>query len=377
MRTSRVANFSKFSINERINYVKTFAGLTDKESELLYDSFNIISKEYADKLIENCICGNPTIGTITNAKINEKDYLIPVSIEEPSIVAAASRAFRLARENKIKSKSLGNYMKGQIQITEVDDQKKAKLILKENESKILELANKGHKYTKAEYLELEPFEDDLLLYMVVDTGNIQGANTVNEMCESVAGYIEDITNGEVIAKIISNYADKCLAKSKMKIRKRDLKRGTFSGEKTLKRFLKVSTLAEKGNIYRASTNNKGIMNGIIGVANATGQDTRAIEAAAHSYVYKNGKYTSLSKWYEEDEYLVGELKMPMPIGIVKGATEYPYYNLGLKILGVNSAQEFQNVLVSVGLANNFSALQEIATNGVTKGHMNLHRKRFS
>ncbi|MEA3229617.1 MAG: hydroxymethylglutaryl-CoA reductase, degradative [archaeon] len=375
MKTSRIQNFSSTSIDERIDYVANFSELTDKEKEHLYNSFSIIKKEYGEKLIENCICGNPLTGIITNANINDRDYLIPLSTEEPSIIAAASRAFKLAGENTIEAESLGNYMTGQIQITGLKDIHEAESVLKDNEEKILGLVNKRHRYTKAESIELEQSEDELLLYLIVNTGDIQGANTINKMCEYIAPYIEEITDGEVIAKIISNYADRCLVKGKMRIRKENLHRSSFSDKEVLERFLKVSGLAQR-NMHRAATNNKGIMNGIIGVATATGQDTRAIEVAAHTYCCRKGKYAPLSYWYEEDEYLVGEIEMPMPIGIVRGATEHPYYSLGLKILGVGSAQEFQKILVSTGLANNFSATQEIATKGITAGHMNLHKKRF-
>ena len=376
MKTSRIHGFHRLEVDERIEYVKNFSDLTDEEADLLHHSFDIISKEYADRLIENCICGNPLIGVITNAKINGKDYLIPVSIEEPSIVAAASRAFKLSGEEGVEAESLGNYIRGQVQITELNDLKKTMGLLKENEKEIMKIANEGHRYTKVKYLEFEEFDDNILLYLIVDTGDIQGANTINRMCEAVSEYVEDLTSGEVIARIVSNYGDKCLVRGRMKIEKNNLPRNNFSSEEVIKRFLKVSELGERGNVYRASTNNKGIMNGVIGVANATGQDTRAIYTAAEAYATRDGKYSSLSKWYEDDEYLVGEIIMPMPVGIIGGATDHPYYKLGLKILGVESSQELQEVIVSVGLANNFSAIQEISTTGITKGHMRLHQRRF-
>ncbi len=376
MKTSRIPDFNKLSIDERIKHVRDFADLSDEETRLLYSSFGAVSKQHADRLIENCICGVPLMGIVTNAKINDKEYLIPVSIDEPSIIAAASRAFRLARDNGIQAQSLGNYIRGQIQITNLVDMEKAESVLKENEPEILKLANEGHTYTRAEFLEFEQFDRNLLLYLIVDTGDIQGANTINRMCESLAGLVEELTHGEVVAGIVSNYADRCLAKSKMRIRKEDLARPGFSQEQALERFLKISRVGEGGNVPRAATNNKGIMNGIIGAANATGQDTRAIYSAAESYAYRSGKYASLSRWYEQDEYLVGELEMPMPLGIIGGATDYPYYSLGLEILGVSSAQEFQEVLVSLGLANNFAAIQEIATVGITQGHMKLHGRRY-
>ena len=377
---SKMSGFYKLSIDERIGYVASFAGLNNDDTYLLYKSFtDIITRDYADKNIENCICGNPLIGVVTNAKINGKEYLIPVCTEEASIIAGASRAFKTAYS--VEAESLGNKMKGQIFLTGIKDVSKAESMIKRYNDGILGIMNKGHKYTSAESICTKILGDKILVEPVVNTGDIQGANTINKMCESVASYIEDKTEGKAIAKIISNSGDLCVAKSKMKIKKDYFGRDKKDRETSIKDFLDLSYLAEvdKG---RATTNNKGIMNGIIGVGLASGQDTRAIEAAAHSYACKkerytaSRRYTSLSRWYEEGDYLVGELKMPMPVGIIGGSTKTINPELCLKILGVKSAEEFQEVLVSVGLANNFAAMHAIVTDGISKGHIGLHEKKL-
>ena len=373
MISSKIPGFYELSIDERIEYIKKFAGLEDKDTELLYNSFtDRITKEYADVHIENCICGNPLIGIATNAKINGKEYLIPLCTEEASIIAGASRAFKIAYS--IEAESLGNKMKGQIYLPWIKNVSEAESIIEKSKEEIIEIVNKGHKYTKVETIYTDILGDGIIVSLVVNTGDIQGANTINKMCECIAPYIEEKINGTAIAKIVSNNGDLCVVKGKMKIKKDMLGRGKWDNDAVVKRFLDLAYLAG-ANVDRATTNNKGIMNSIVGVALASGQDTRAIESAVHSYACRNGKYTSLSRWYEEDDFLVGELEMPMPVGIVGGSTKDIYPKLCLKIVGVNSAEEFQNVLVSIGLANNFSAMHEIATRGINEGHIRLHKKR--
>jgi hydroxymethylglutaryl-CoA reductase len=381
VRTSRLPGFHKLSIDERIDKVASLTGLSHNDVEFLKSSFTgYFPREEADKYIENCIAGcDPPMGIITNAKINGREYLIPLRAEEPSIIAAASRGFLEARRYGVKARSLSNYMHGQIYITSLDDSVWDAGTLNENKQSLLDLANEGHDHTRACDIKVEHFEDNLLLYLLVETGDVQGANVVNQMCEAIVPMVEELTGGKIITGILSNYADQCIAEAMMRIPVEKLARpehGRHHANLVLDDFLELAHLGREGVIRRATTDNKGVMNGISGVALATGNDWRALEAGAHAYASRTGTYRSLAEWKAEGDSLVGCLRMPIPVGTVRGATGLPFASLGLKILGNPSATELQEIMVSVGLANNFAAIHTLVTDGINRGHLALHKKRF-
>lgn len=404
--SSRISGFHKLSIDERIDKVAELTGLSEDDVEMLRCSFtdynieriakltglseeqverlkksplNYFPSTVADSYIENCIAGcDPPMGIVTNARINGIDYLIPMRAEEPSIVAAASRGFLEARRFGIEAKSIGNSLKGQIYIKSLANISVARGQLNANMEKLLAKANDSHSHTRAHNYEIRPAEDGLLLYLIVETGDVQGANVVNQMCEAIKPDVERLTGGSVVTGILSNYADYCLAKATMRVPIERLARpelGCPDAEKVCELFLDLARLAVN-DVDRATTNNKGIMNGVSSVALATGNDLRALEAGAHAYAARSGKYRSMSEWKRDGDYLEGYLCMPLALGTVRGATGLPFASIGLKILGNPSAQELQAIEVSTGIANNYSAINTLVTDGINRGHLELHNKRF-
>lgn len=272
-------------------------------------------------------------------------------------------------------------MIGQIQLTKLKDIEKTKQSILGKKQEILEIANEkdpmllkfggGAKDLEVRYLDTErgPM---LINHLIVDVKDVMGANAVNTMAEAVAPYIEELTGGKVCLRIVSNLADKRLVRAESKVHKKDLEKDDFSGDYAIEGILDAYAFAN-ADLYRAPTHNKGIMNGIDAVALATGQDWRAIESGAHAYACKDRRYCSLSEWRREDDYLIGKLELPMAVGTV-GGVRGPKAKLNLKILGVKSASELAEVMGAVGLAQNFTALYALATNGIQKGHMKLHAK---
>jgi hydroxymethylglutaryl-CoA reductase len=322
------------------------------------------------------------LGIATSFKINGKDYLIPMVIEEPSVIAAASKGAKFARTlGGFQAKADESYSIGQIQILDADSSRAIAEIQKFS-SKILDLANsksntlpkmgKGAKEVSCK--EIETTKGKMLIVeLLIDVGDAMGANVTNTMCEAVSPFLEEITGGKALLRILSNYSTKRLAKARAVFAKEDV-----GGEKVVDNIVLAFEFADN-DIFRAVTHNKGIMNGIIAVANATGQDTRAIEAAANAYASRTGKYRSLSKW-EKDENgnLVGSLELPLSVGVVGGiANVHPIAKICNKILGVSSAQELACVITSAGLAQNYSAIRALSTEGIQKGHMRLHARNLA
>ena len=382
-KTSRMPGFYKLSLEERLKLISEFAGLSEEEASLLKKEGNL-SLDTADRMIEN------VIGTMAypfavavNFLINGKDYVVPMTLEEPSVVAAASNAAKVMRENGgIYAKTTGPVMIGQVQVVGVKDPWYKKMVLIEHKDEILELANKqdpvlvklggGAKDLEVRILDTR-IGPMLVAHLIVDVKDAMGANAVNTMCEKVSGLIETLTGGKVYLRIISNLADKRLVRAWVRIRKE-----TIGGEEVVDGIVAAYEFA-KADPYRAATHNKGIMNGVIAVALATAQDHRAIEAGAHAYAARNGRYEPLSTWEKDEEgNLVGSLEMPMAVGIVGGATKvHPVARIALKILGVSSANELAEVMGAVGLAQNFAALRALATEGIQRGHMKLHARNLA
>jgi len=380
-KTSKISGFYKQSIEKRNEIVKNFADLTEDESKLFSSSIDI---EIADRMIENVIgTFEFPIGIAVNFKINGEDKLVPMAIEESSVVAAASNAAKIARIKGGFSAECSNpIMIGQIQLLDIKDVASAAEKILDHKKQLLELANAQDKVLVglgggAKDLEVRilnsPLGKMIVTHIHVDVRDAMGANAVNTMCEALAPMIEELTGGRTRLKILSNLADKRIARAKAVFDKEKI-----GGEKVVDAFLESYTLASI-DPYRAATHNKGIMNGIDALILATGNDFRAIEAGAHAYAARNGNYTSLSKYYKDKEgNLVGEIEIPVAVGIVGGASNiHPKAKLCKKILGIETASDLGEIVASLGLAQNFAAVYALSTVGIQKGHMKLHAKNIA
>ena len=388
MDKSRFPNFYRLSIKDRVEAVYK-RGLISKEDYLaLKNQQQQLDLHSADKMIENVIgvMGLP-IGLGLNFLINGKDYVIPLAVEEPSIVAALSSAAKIFRNyGGFKAESGDPILIGQIQVVNINNLEKARSEIMSGKEEILNLANSFHPRMVArgggavdlnvKTYPMSSFDQDMLIIdLHVDTRDAMGANLVNGMCEGIASLIESITEGEVFLRILSNLSDKALASASVIIPKDALETADYNGERVRDGIVIASDFAH-ADPYRASTHNKGIMNGIDAVALATGNDWRAIEAGAHAYAARHGRYSALSKWSIDSKgNLVGKIEMPIKVGTVGGPMESnPAVALNLRILNVESAMELARVMAAVGLAQNFSALKALVTEGIQKGHMTLHAR---
>lgn len=381
-KSSRISGFYKLPIKERLSIIAEKTGLTNEETELLASGGGL-TMDVADRMIENVIGSiSYPMGVAVNFRINGKDRLIPMVSEEPSVVAAASNMARLMREGDgIKITKTDPVMIGQIQILEIPDRDAAIKKLEEAKDMLLDLANKQDPILVkfgggARDIQLRPLETKagpmLIVHLLVDCQDAMGANAVNTMCEKLAPIISEITGGRTLLRIISNLADHRLIKATGTVKKEDI-----GGENVVDDIIAAWAFAD-ADPYRAATHNKGIMNGTIAVALAVAQDHRAIEAGAHAYAAQTGRYRALSKWSKNDNGdLVGELEMPMAVGIVGGATRtHPVARLALKIMGVSKAAELGEIMVSVGLAQNLGALRALVQEGIQQGHMRLHARNL-
>lgn len=383
MTDSSISKFFEKSRKKRLDIIKKFAGLSDDEVKQIENSDGGITFDKADKMVENAIgIFSLPLGIATNFTINKKDYLIPMVIEEPSVIAAASKAAKIAKiHDGFKTETDTSYSIGQIQLVDIDI-KSAISAIKKSEKEILDLANSKSKTLSkigkgAKQISCREIKTDsgkmLIVELLIDVGDAMGANITNTMCEAVAPLIEKITKGRVILRILSNYSTKRMAKASAIFDK-----DAVGGDDIVDNIILAYQFALYDE-YRAVTHNKGIMNGIIAVANATGQDNRAIEAAAHAYAARSGKYTSLTEW-EKDKNgnLVGKIEIPLSVGIIGGIINvHPLVKICTKILGVKSAQELASVMAAAGLAQNFSALRALASEGIQSGHMKLHARNIA
>ena len=383
MPDSSISKFFEKSRKERLDIVANFANLSNEELDILQSDNGGISFDKADKMVENAIgTFSLPLGIATNFKINGKDYIIPMVIEEPSVIAAASKGAKVARiKGGFEVTADESYSIGQIQVLDVDISSAIQQI-NDSSNEILQLANsksntlskmgKGAKEISCKEIDT-PSGKMLIVELLIDVGDAMGANVTNTMCEAVSPLIEKITGGRTLLRILSNYSTRRIAKAKAVFEKE-----AVGGEKVVDNIILAFEFADN-DVYRAVTHNKGIMNGTISVANATGQDSRAIEAAANAYAAKSGKYRSLSKWSKDnDGNLVGTLEIPLSVGIVGGiANVHPVAKVCTKILGVSSAQELACVMTATGLAQNYSAIRALATEGIQKGHMRLHARNLA
>jgi len=388
MDRSRIPQFYKMSVPERVRTVRDRGLLDAEDYQTLQSGRHTLSVQLADKMIENVIgvMGLP-VGLGLNFLINGKDYVVPLVVEEPSIVAALSSAAKLARQSGgFQVESQEPLLIGQIQIVDVPDTARAKAALLQRKGEILNLANSLHPKMMARgggAKDLEvyihpsqgPGGDMVVVHLLVDTCDAMGANLVNTMCEGVASLVETIADGRVFLRILSNLADRALVRARVRIPVESLTGKGFDGEQVRDGIIVANDFA-RVDPYRATTHNKGIMNGIDAVALATGNDWRAIEAGAHAYAARGGRYTSLTHWSKADNGdLVGELEVPIKVGIVGGPLQTnPTVALNLRLLGVQSARELAEVMGAVGLAQTFSALRALVTEGIQQGHMTLHAR---
>jgi hydroxymethylglutaryl-CoA reductase len=380
-KSSTVSGFYKLPVEKRLEFVKDFANLESEEIKLFSSCLDI---GIADRMIENVLGSfEIPLGIAVNFQINGKDYLVPMATEESSVVAAASNAAKIARiKGGFKTECTDPLMIGQIQILHMKDVAESAQKIMSKKKEILHLANEQDKVLVkfgggAKDLEVRildsPIGKMIVTHLIVDVRDAMGANAVNTMCEALAPMLEEITGGKVRLKILSNLADKRIVKAKAIFDKEKM-----GGGQVVDAFLESYNLAAI-DPYRAATHNKGIMNGIDSVIIATGNDFRAIEAGAHAYASRNGQYTSLSHYYKDKNGdLVGELELPMAIGIIGGIGNiHPKAKLCKKILGIKTAKELADIVVSVGLAQNFAAVFALSTVGIQKGHMSLHAKNIA
>ena len=385
MKTSVFPKFHNLSVEERLQLVQGFSGIDDKEVEILRKPSSI---DYTSKN-ENVIgVYDKLLKIAPNFLINGRDYIVPMVTEEPSVVAAASNGAKLARYGN----GFVSYivyegfprMTSQVQITNVKDTRKALRNLRENKDYLLDSINKEymrkHAHGKVDGIRSSVVKTRrgkmISAQLFVDVEDSMGANKANEIAEIAAPYIEKLTQGKSCLRVVSNLPDKRLFGALVKIPNEKLAKKGWTGEEVSQRIEDASAFAE-ANSYRAITNNKGILNGMCAVAEATGNDYRALEAGAHGYASLGGKYKPLSTWCCYKGELIGQLTVPMAIGIRGGATEYPKSKLSIKMLGVKSSNELGEIMASVGLANNLAALRELVTDGIQKGHMKIHKETFS
>jgi len=371
--------FYEMSLDERLSLVASKSNLTKNEISTVVNQALPFDK--IDRMVENAVGSfSLPLGIATNFVINGKEYLVPMAIEEPSVIAAASHAAKLAESSGgFKASAESSIMRGQIQVTNLLDIKNAIQVISKNKESLLRTVNSISKNVKALDLKTRIVENEidgtkmLAAELYVDCKDSMGANSINSMCELLGPEIEQKTSGKVILKILSNYATERIATSKATFKKEEL-----GGTDIVDRILSAFAFAFS-DTYRAVTHNKGIMNGIDAVSIATGQDFRAIEAAAHAYASRDGKYRSLTTFSKSSNGdLVGRIEIPLSVGIVGGISiVHPVARMGLKILGVKSASELACVVASVGLAQNLAAIRALSTEGIQKGHMKLHAKNIA
>jgi hydroxymethylglutaryl-CoA reductase len=370
-------------MEERQELLSSLVDLNQDEMEILKE-LGYFTPTQIDTLIENVVGSYQLpFGLALNFKINDKDYIIPMVIEEPSVVAAASNAARMARKHGgFRSEEVKSIMISQIQITKLSDIEESKKVLQENKEKLLKIANEQDPMLNelgggARDIEIREINTNkgkmIILHLLVDVLDAMGANVVNTMAEAISPIIEDLSGGKVYLRIVSNLATHRIAKSSA-IFDKDM----LGGDEVVEGILNAYEFAA-ADPYRATTHNKGIMNGIVALTLATGNDTRAIEAGSHAYASLSGQYSPLTRFkVDSDGNLVGEIEVPLALGIIGGMTKiHPMARIALKILNVKSAGELSQVGAALGLAQNVAALRALASEGIQKGHMALHSRNIA
>jgi len=380
--------FYNLSITERLQRLADSGYLNEEELAALSGKQGLTASQ-ADHMIENVVgTYSLPLGIAQHFVVNGREILVPMVIEEPSVVAAASFMARLAQAGGgFKAVCTPPEMIGQMQILEVKDlegarkkilAKKEQLLAAAAVDTMLQKLGGGPRDIEVHIIENSPIGPFIVIHLIEDVRDAMGANAINTALEALSSLVEDITGGRVLLRILSNLADRRLAKATCRILLDELAFKNFSGEQVRDGILAAWAFAV-ADPYRAATHNKGIMNGVDAVLLATANDWRAVEAGAHAFAARSGKYTSLSKWSkDENGDLLGELEMPMAVGIVGGATRvHPGARAALKLMGVKSASDLAEIIVSVGLAQNLGALRALATDGIQRGHMALHARQVA
>ncbi len=372
--------FHEMDRDERLDHLKKETGLSDEEVAVLG---NPLTFDDANRMVENAVgITSIPLGIATNFVVNGIERLVPMAIEEPSVIAAASKAAKIARlQGGFTADADESYMIGQVQVVSLSKVAAAKRRVLARKKELLEIANSKSRSVAAVGLQVRELRDGspnrmgrmLVVELTADTKDAMGANAINTMCEAIAPKVAEITGGEVVLKILSNYATKRMVRCRAVFDKDEL-----GGSEIVKRILYAYALAYS-DVYRAVTHNKGVMNGIDAVALATGQDFRAIEASAHAYAARDGTYRSLTRWWRTKAgHLAGEIELPLAVGIVGGVTAvHPTAKAALKILGIKSAKELAMVMAAAGLAQNLAAIRALASEGIQKGHMRLHARNIA
>jgi hydroxymethylglutaryl-CoA reductase len=388
MGTSRIPGFYNLTIEERLAQAAFAAGL--QPEELLAWHTGGVLPASADHMVENVIGVHALpVGLGLNFQINGRDVLVPMVIEEPSVVAGASFMAKLARSGGgFQTTSTSPQMIGQMQVINITNLQEASFKLYEHKSELIAAADEidpvlkkfggGARDMEVRLIADSPIGGFLVIHLIYDVRDAMGANAVNTACERLAPMVEGITGGKVHLRILSNLADRRLSRARCTIPVNELAFDTFSGEQVRDGIIAAYAFAAV-DPYRAATHNKGIMNGVDAVVIATGNDWRAIEAGAHAYAARSGRYTSLSTWGKDAQgNLVGTLEMPMAVGIIGGATRvHPAAGAAIKLMGVKTASELAEIIVAVGLAQNMAALRALATEGIQRGHMTLHARQVA
>lgn len=385
---SRIPKFYKYSVENRLDILREKEILSQEDYIALREQMHLLSQDDADKMIENVIgvFGLP-MGLGLNFLINEKPYIVPMVVEEPSILAAVSSAAMVVRNaGGFEVESDDPILIGQIQLVDVRHPMKVRHTILQEKQEILNLANSLHpnmvkRGGGAIDLEVMIHQQDrhpgsmVVVHLLVDTRDAMGANLVNSMCEGVAPLIEKMSGSKVYLRILSNLTDRAMVRAKCVIPTKYLDFNDSSGKEVRDGIIRAAEFAAI-DPYRASTHNKGIMNGIDPLAIATGNDWRAIEAAAHAYASRSGRYTSLTNWFKNEQGdLVGTIDIPLKVGTVGGSLKSnKAVGIAHRILGIESATELAEVMGAVGLAQNFSALRSLGTEGIQRGHMTLHAR---
>jgi hydroxymethylglutaryl-CoA reductase len=369
----------EMSREERLDYIRKTTRISDDIEAMLRP----LSFEDANRMVENAIgIMSIPMGIATNFVINGRECVIPMAIEEPSVIAAVSKAAKIAKvKGGFIAEADDSLMIGQVQIVGLDNVKHAKTKILRNKKQLLVTANSNSRSVIAVDLQVRQLRDKspnnmgnmLIVELVIDTKDAMGANAINTMCEAIAPHVAEITGGEVVLKILSNYATRRMVRCRAIFDKEHL-----GGSQIVKRILYAYALAYS-DAYRAVTHNKGVMNGIDAVALATGQDFRAIEAGAHAYAARDGTYRSLTSWRRTKEGdLAGGIELPLAVGVVGGIVNtHPTAKFALQILGVKSAKELAMVIAATGLAQNLAAIRALSSEGIQTGHMRLHARKFS
>jgi hydroxymethylglutaryl-CoA reductase len=387
--SSRLPGFYRLSRSERLAKLIEVTGLSP-EHQKAFQHPGGLSDEQADHMIENVIgTFSLPLGIATNFVINRREVLIPMAVEEPSIVAGASYMAKLARSGGGFSASTTEpEMIGQIQVLDLEDPSRAVDTLKDHKADLLNIANTadpllvqlggGARDIEFRVLSHSPVGSMLVLHLIFDTQDAMGANAINTALERMGPEIERISGGRVHLRILSNLADRRLARASCRIPGEAFTEDEFEGRSVVKGIEEAWAFAA-ADPYRAATHNKGIMNGIDAVVIATGNDWRAVEAGAHAYAARSGKYSSLSSWHvNENGELEGSLELPLAVGIVGGATRvHPLAQANLDLMDISSARELAEIIAAVGLAQNLAALRALATEGIQRGHMALHARQVA